>query len=108
LDGGCANVFPVKSEKSADNKKQHFQPQKRVSGMNFPAHCRETQRIKSAYDITNYNSDNVQQRFLPFSLQQRICKKIRDYPKVILQNFSKMCSLTSSTFCICTVLFKPE
>jgi len=65
--------------------------------------------MNSAYYSTNYNSNNKQQRlFLPASLQQRIYKMIHDNPKVILQNFSEMCSVTSSTFCIHIVLFKPK
>jgi hypothetical protein len=33
---------------------------------------------------------------------------IRENPKVILQNFSEMCSLTNSTFPIQVVFFKAE
>ena len=65
--------------------------------------------MSSAYYSTNYNSNNMQQMIsLPVSLQQRIYKIIHDNPKVILQNFSEMFSLTSSTFCIHIVLKHEE
>jgi len=102
----CLASWYVGAPVLAHIKKQNVQPPKQVSGINLPAHCSETPQMRSAYCINSYNSNNVEQRlFLPLSLQRRICKKIRYHPKVILQNFSKMCSLTSSTFCICIVLF---
>jgi len=74
----CLASWYVGAPLLAHIKKQNFQPPKQVSGINLPAHCSETPQIWSVYCMTSYNSNNVQQQlFLPFSLQRRICKKIR-------------------------------
>jgi len=117
LNGGCPIVVPVLIEKSAHVKKmvqkQKYNPPKRGSGFKLPAHCRSSvyaiPQMSSDHYSTNYNSNDKQQHiFLPVSLQQRIKKMIHDNPKVMLQNFSEMCSVTNSTFCICIVLLKPK
>jgi len=110
-------VVPVLSEKTVHIKKmvqkQKYHPPKQGSGIKLPAHRRysvnATPQMSTAHYSTNYNSyDKHQSLFLPASLQQRIYKMIHDNPKVILQNFSEMCSVTNSTFCIRIVLFKPK
>jgi hypothetical protein len=104
----------VQSDKSAHIdtmvQEQKYHPPKRLSRIKHPAHrwfVKAPPQMSSEYYSSSYNSSNVQQgTFLPASLQERICKIVSENPEVILQNFSEMCSLTNSTFCIHVVLLK--
>jgi hypothetical protein len=92
-------------------RKEVVHPPTPVPGIKLPAHCGTSvnaiQQMSSAYYSTNYNSNYKQERtLLPLRLQEELFRRIRDNPKVILQKFSEMCSLTSSTFCIPIVFFK--
>jgi hypothetical protein len=90
-------------------QKQKYHPPKRMKPTAYRHSVNATPQMSSDYYSTNYNSSNMQQRmFLPSSLQERIYKIVNENPEVILQNFSEICTLTNSTFCIHVVLFKAE